>query len=114
MPGLELAIAADAELDEPMWCYMKSDRESIGVGEVTGVVIGCPFVKAGSVTSLMADRGVIGVRSGGSTCWSWSLTGAEGDGTRFSTGVAGGCLDLDDVPKGRLPTPAAGCQPAPH
>jgi hypothetical protein len=64
MPGLELEIAADAELDEPMWCYMRSDRGSTGVHEVTGVVIGCPFVKAGSVTRAMAESGVIGVRSG--------------------------------------------------
>jgi len=64
MPGLELEIAADTEFDEPMWCYMRSDRGSTGIREVTGVVIGCPFVKEGSVTAMMAESGVIGIRGG--------------------------------------------------
>ena len=78
MPGLELEIAADADIDEPMWCYMKSGRPPAewpperrqpldhprGFRELTGVLIGCPGAKAGSVTSAMALNGVITLQTG--------------------------------------------------
>ena len=78
MPGLELEIAADTELAEPMWCYMKSGRapadwpverlqpldHPAGFREITRVLIGCPDVKEDSVTSRMAHNGVIALQTG--------------------------------------------------
>ena len=78
MPGLELEIAADTELAEPMWWYMKSGRapaewpaerlqpmdHPAGFREITRVVIGCPDAKEGSVTSRMARNGVIALQTG--------------------------------------------------
>lgn len=78
MPGLELEIAVDTELAEPMWCYMKSGRapaewpperlqpldHSAGFREITRVLIGCPDAKEGSVTSAMALNGVIALQTG--------------------------------------------------
>jgi len=78
MPDLELEIAADTELAEPMWCYMKSGRapadwpperlqpldHPAGFQEVTEVLIGCPETKENSVTSAMASNGVITLRTG--------------------------------------------------
>jgi hypothetical protein len=78
MPGLELEIAADTELEEPMWCYMKSGRapaewppekrqpldHAAGFREITRVLIGCPGVTEGSVTSAMSRNGVIAIQTG--------------------------------------------------
>ena len=78
MPGLELEIAADSELTEPMWCYMKIGRppaewplerrqpldHPAGFREITRVLIGCPDAKEGSVTSTMARNGVIALQTG--------------------------------------------------
>jgi hypothetical protein len=78
MPGLELEIAADTELAEPMWCYMKSggapaewppDRlqpldHPTGFREITRVLIGCPEAKKGSVTETMSRHGVITLQTG--------------------------------------------------
>lgn len=78
MPGLKLEIAADAELCEPMWCYMKGGRppaewpperlqpleHPAGLREITQVLIGCPDAKEGSVTASMARDGVIALRTG--------------------------------------------------
>ena len=78
MPGLDLEIAADTELEEPMWCYMKSGRppaewpverrqpldHPAGLREITGVRMGCPVAREGSVTRAMADRGVIAIETG--------------------------------------------------
>jgi hypothetical protein len=78
MPGLELEIAADTELAEPMWCYMKSGRapsdwspeklqpldHPAGLREISSVRIGCPDAKEGSVTSTMARKGVIALQNG--------------------------------------------------
>src|SRR5215469_6100231 len=78
MPGLELEIAADTELAEPMWCYMKSGRapadwpperlqpldHPTGFREITRVLIGCPDAKEGSVTSTMARNRVIALQTG--------------------------------------------------
>jgi hypothetical protein len=78
MPGLELEIAADTELAEPMWCYLRSGRapadwplerlqplhHPAGFREITRVLIGCPDAKEGSVTSAMARNGVIALQTG--------------------------------------------------
>ena len=78
MPGLELEIASDTELTEPMWCYMKSGRAPVewpperlqpldhpaDLREITRVLIGCPDAKEGSVTSTMARNGVIALHTG--------------------------------------------------
>ena len=78
MPGLDLEIAADTELEEPMWCYMKSGRPPAEwlverrqpldhpavFREISGVRICCPGAKEGSVTRVMADRGVIAIEIG--------------------------------------------------
>jgi hypothetical protein len=78
MPGLELEVASDTELTEPMWCYMKSGRAPVdwpaerlqpldhpaGLREITRVVIGCPGAKGSSVTSTMARNGVIALHAG--------------------------------------------------
>jgi hypothetical protein len=78
MHGLELEIAANPGLAEPMWCYMKSGRapgewpseklqqqdHSAGMREITGVLIGCPDAKEASVTSDMALNGVIALQTG--------------------------------------------------
>jgi hypothetical protein len=78
MPGLELEIAADTELEEPMWCFMKTGRAPAewpperrqpldhpeGFREITGVLIHCPGVKETSVTRAMANEGVIGLQTG--------------------------------------------------
>jgi hypothetical protein len=78
MPGLELEIAADTELTEPMWCYMKNGRapaewpperlqplvHPAGFRKITRVLIGCPDAKEGSVTSTMARNGVIALQAG--------------------------------------------------
>jgi hypothetical protein len=75
---LELEIAADTELAEPMWCYMKSGRapsdwspeklqpldHPAGLREISSVRIGCPYAKEGSVTSTMARKGVIALQNG--------------------------------------------------
>lgn len=78
MPGLELEIAADTELEEPMWCYLKRGRapaewpaerrqpldHPAGFREITRVLIGCRSVREGSVTSIMAQSGVVAVQTG--------------------------------------------------
>jgi hypothetical protein len=78
MPGLELDIAVDTELAEPMWCYMKSGRapadwpqerrqpldHPAGFQKITQVLIGCPDAKERSVTSAMALNGVIALQTG--------------------------------------------------
>jgi len=71
MPGLELEIAQETEIEEPMWCYLKTERPSrrppdhrAGVDEITGILLGCPGVKAGSVTDAMAQAGVIAIQPG--------------------------------------------------
>jgi hypothetical protein len=78
MPGLELEIAAGTDVVEPMWCYSRSGQppaqwpsgrlepldHPAGFREVTRVVIGCPGVKEGSVTSAMAMNGVIALETG--------------------------------------------------
>ena len=78
MSGLELEIAADTGLDEPMWCYMRSGRapaqwppgrlqpleHPAGLREITGVSIGCPDAKETSVTSVMARNGVVALQTG--------------------------------------------------
>ncbi len=78
MSGLELEIAADTELGEPMWCFMKAGRapaewpperlqpldHPAGFREITGVLINCPDAKGSSVTSTMALNGVIALQTG--------------------------------------------------
>jgi hypothetical protein len=78
IPGLDLEIAADTELEEPMWCYMRSGRapaewprerlqpmdHPAGFREITGVIIGCPSAKEDSVTAAMASTGVVTLQSG--------------------------------------------------
>jgi len=78
MPGLDLEIAANTELEEPMWCYMRTGRapaewplekrqpliHAAGFREITRVLIGCPAVAENSVTSAMARSGVIALRTG--------------------------------------------------
>jgi hypothetical protein len=78
MSGLELEIATDAELAEPMWCYTKSGRapaewpperlqpldHPAGFREITRVLIGCPEVKEGSVTNTMSRQGLIALQTG--------------------------------------------------
>jgi len=63
MPGLELEIAADTGLTEPMWCYMKKGRapaawppqtlqpldHTAGFREIARVLIGCRDAKEGCV-----------------------------------------------------------------
>jgi len=73
MPGLELEVAADTDLHEPMWCYLNSrtgpcpvsgaNVHPAGFHQITGVLIGCPGVKVDSVTSLMALNGVIALQT---------------------------------------------------
>jgi hypothetical protein len=78
MPGLELEIATDTELAEPMWCYMKSGRapsewpperrqpldHPAGFRKITRVLIGCPEAKEHSVTAAIARTGVIALQTG--------------------------------------------------
>jgi hypothetical protein len=77
MPGLELEIAADTDLDEPMWCFMKTGRapaewperlqpldHPAGFREITRLLINCPDVKETSVTRAMANNGVIALQTG--------------------------------------------------
>jgi hypothetical protein len=69
MPGLKLEIAADTDLDEPMWCFMKDGpRPSLDhpgdFENITRVLISCPGLKDGSVTSTMAASGVIDIETG--------------------------------------------------
>jgi hypothetical protein len=78
MPGLELEIAADTELGEPMWCFMKTGRapaewpperlqpldHPAGFREITGLLINCPDAKETSVTRAMALNGVIALQTG--------------------------------------------------
>jgi hypothetical protein len=65
MPGLVLDVAADAGLDEPMWCYMSQARSGrkvehpAGIRALSGVRLGGPPARAGSVTTAMARRGAI-------------------------------------------------------
>jgi hypothetical protein len=67
---ITLEIAADTDLEEPMWCFIQSARvpsppqHPVGFHQITGVTIGVPGVKQGSVTSAMANSGVIAVRTG--------------------------------------------------
>jgi hypothetical protein len=77
MSGLELEIAADTGLTEPMWCYTKSGRapaewpperlqpldHPTGFREITRVLIGCPEAKEGSVTNTMSRHGVIALQT---------------------------------------------------
>ena len=78
MPGLELEIAADTELDEPMWLFLKAGRapaewpperrqpmeHAAGFREMTGVRVHCPAVKDSSVTDIMARQRVITIQTG--------------------------------------------------
>jgi hypothetical protein len=78
MPGFELEIAADTEMREPMWCFMKNGRppaefplqrrqpleHAAGFHVVTGVSLCCPGVKEGSVTRTMAQQKVIDLQGG--------------------------------------------------
>lgn len=78
MPGLELEIAADTEIAEPMWCYMKNGRppadwpverlqpldHPAGLRKITRFLVGCPNAKQDSVTSAMARNGVIALQTG--------------------------------------------------
>jgi hypothetical protein len=78
MPGLDLQIATDAELTEPMWCYMESGRppsaspserrqpleHRAGLREITGVQLVCPPLAANSVTRAMADRNLLALETG--------------------------------------------------
>jgi hypothetical protein len=78
MPELELDVAAETELTEPMWCYMKGGRapaewpperlqpldHPAGFREITRVLIGCPDAREDSVTSAMARNGVIALQTG--------------------------------------------------
>jgi hypothetical protein len=75
MPDLQLRIAAEAGLEEPMWCYMESGRKpadapperrqplehEAGFRELTGVHLICPQLPETSVTAAMARDGVIGL-----------------------------------------------------
>ena len=79
MPGLELEIAEDTELGEPMWCFMKNGcppgewpperrqplNHPAGFEKITAVMIGCPDARENSVTRAMARDRVIGFRSEG-------------------------------------------------
>jgi hypothetical protein len=78
MPGLELEIASDTELQEPMWCFMKNGRppeefpverrqpleHPAGFQAITCVSLCGPGTKEGSVTSAMAQQAVIALQSG--------------------------------------------------
>ncbi len=78
MSGLELEIAADTLLAEPMWCYLKSGRapaewppeklqaldHPAGLRKITRVLLGCPDVNDASVTRAMALNGVIALQTG--------------------------------------------------
>jgi len=78
MPGLELEIAADTELEEPMWCFMKTGRapaewpperlqpldHPAGCREITGFLINCPDAKETSVTRAMALNRLIALQTG--------------------------------------------------
>jgi hypothetical protein len=78
MPGLELEIAADTELGEPMWCFMKTGRAPAewpperrqpldhlsGFREITGLLIYCPDAKENSVTRAMALKRLIDLQTG--------------------------------------------------
>ena len=78
MPGLELEIATGTEMNEPMWCFMKTGRppadwpperlqpldHPAGFRELTNVLINCPDVNDTSVTRAMALNGVIALQTG--------------------------------------------------
>jgi hypothetical protein len=78
MPDLVLQIAADAGLDEPMWCYMENGRPPAewpmerrqpmehpsGLREITGVRLFRPPVSEASVTRAMANQRVIALQTG--------------------------------------------------
>jgi hypothetical protein len=77
MAGLELEIAVDTDLAEPMWCFMKTGQapaewpperlqpldHPAGFREITGVLISCPETKETSVTRAMARNGVIALQT---------------------------------------------------
>jgi hypothetical protein len=102
MPGLELEIAADTELEEPMWCYMKNGRapaewpreglqppgHPAGFREITGVIIGCPSAKEGSVTAAMASTGVIALNTGMEHLLELQFDGGRRETTRFPAAPA--------------------------
>jgi hypothetical protein len=89
MPGLELEIATNAHLTEPMWCYMKAGKPPVewplerrqplehpaGFREITEVIIHCPEVKADSVAAAMAAAGVITLRTGMADCLEIQIDG---------------------------------------
>lgn len=118
MPGLELDLAADAELAEPMWCYMKSGRapaewprerlqpldHPAGFREITRVLIGCPDAKEGSMTSTMAHNGVIALSNRGGTLAGITVRRRlPSDDAGFPAGPATdfSCL-IDRLPIGRF------------
>jgi hypothetical protein len=66
MPGLDLEIAADTDIREPMWCWMKTPfarseplDHPAGYSQLTAVLIHAPAVPETSVTAAMAAAGVI-------------------------------------------------------
>ena len=78
MPDLQLQVAAEGGLEEPMWFYMTGGRppsefpperrqplaHPAGLYELSGVCIVCPPLRETSVTAMMARSGVIGVDTG--------------------------------------------------
>jgi len=78
MPGLDLEIATDTDLTEPIWFFMKSGSapaewpperpqrldHPAGFGELTKVLINCPDIRETSVTKAMARDGVIALQTG--------------------------------------------------
>jgi len=65
MPGLDLAIAADTDLGEPMWCYMQAVRprppvsHPAGLRALTALRLAGPAPGRTSVTTAMARQNVI-------------------------------------------------------
>ena len=65
MPGLELDVANDTDLREPMWCYMNLRRphqpivHAAGLSDLTALRLAGPPVDRASVTTAMARQKVI-------------------------------------------------------
>jgi len=68
MPGLELQVAANTALAEPMWCFMPAGRHPHttqphehpnGWHDITTLRVWCPRLPEGSVTRELAAAGII-------------------------------------------------------
>ena len=65
MPGLDLQIAAETSMEEPMWCWLtRSYARRAAVGKLAGVRLICPALPEGAVTRAMAGAGVIELAAG--------------------------------------------------